>query len=98
MGPPESGRRPVSHASRIRPATWAAVTVLLLASLVGMLWVPSYARITPTLGGFPFFYWYQLLWVPIVAILSWLAYLLITPRRAAGGRHGDRDTGREEGK
>ncbi|HEY2443076.1 MAG TPA: DUF3311 domain-containing protein [Streptosporangiaceae bacterium] len=64
------------HPGRHRPVTWAAVTVLLLASLVGMLWVPFYARTTPKLGDFPFFYWYQLLWVPIVAILSWLAYLL----------------------
>jgi hypothetical protein len=28
----------------------------------------------PTLLGFPFFYWYQLLWVPITALLTWVAY------------------------
>ena len=28
------------------------------------------------LGGFPFFYWYQLMWVVIVAILAAVAYLL----------------------
>jgi hypothetical protein len=39
--------------------------------------VPFYNQSTPELGGFPFFYWYQLLWIPIVALLSWLAYLLI---------------------
>ncbi len=66
------------------PVRWAVITVLLLASLVGMLWVPFYARSTPKLGAFPFFYWYQLMWVPFVAIGSWAAYLLIRPRRASG--------------
>jgi hypothetical protein len=76
------------NSRRHSPITWAVVTVLLLASLVGMLWVPFYARTTPKLGAFPFFYWYQLMWVPLVAILSWIAYLLISSRRAAGGDGG----------
>jgi len=45
----------------------------LAAALVGTLWVPFYARATPKLGAFPFFYCYQLIWIPAVAILSWLA-------------------------
>jgi hypothetical protein len=68
---------------RKRAVTWIAITVLLLASVVGTLWVPFYARATPKLGDFPFFYWYQLIWVPIVAVLSWLAYLLIGRGRPA---------------
>jgi hypothetical protein len=71
---------------RKRTVTWIAIAVLLLASLVGTLWVPFYARATPKLGDFPFFYWYQLIWVPIVAVLSSLAYLLIgRGRRVAAG-------------
>jgi hypothetical protein len=77
MGQPNPPRRHV--------ITWIAITVLLLASLVGTLWVPFYARTTPKLGDFPFFYWYQLIWVPIVALLSWLAYLLIRGRPGAPG-------------
>jgi hypothetical protein len=76
------------NARRHSPVTWAIITVLLLASLVGTLWVPFYARVTPKLGAFPFFYWYQLMWVPVVAILSWAAYLLINSGRRPGGRHG----------
>jgi hypothetical protein len=38
--------------------------------------VPFYNHLTPTLGDFPFFYWYQLMWVPIVAILAAASYLL----------------------
>jgi hypothetical protein len=62
--------------ARPRTGIWIVIAVLLAASLVGTLWVPFYNHTTPTLGGFPFFYWYQLIWVPIVAILSFAAYLL----------------------
>src|SRR5215831_21118593 len=55
---------------------WIAIAILLAASLVGTLWVPFYNRLTPVHMGFPFFYWYQLMWVPIVAILAAVAYLL----------------------
>ena len=64
--------------------TYAAVTILLIAGIAGTLWVPIYARSTPKLGDFPFFYWYQLIWVPAVAILSWICYLLLRPRPAPG--------------
>ena len=51
--------------------------------------MPFYNNTTPTLGDFPFFYWYQLMWVPIVAILSAAAYVLsrqIERGNAAAGR------------
>ncbi len=66
----------VSRPGRIRVAAWIVIAVLLAAALIGTLWVPFYNHLTPALGGFPFFYWYQLVWVPIVAILSGFAYLL----------------------
>ena len=66
----------VSRPGRARVATWIVIGVLLTAALAGALWVPFYNRLTPALGGFPFFYWYQLMWVPIIAILSGIAYLL----------------------
>jgi len=65
-----------SRPARAHVGIWIAVTVLLVASLIATLWVPFYNHLTPKLGGFPFFYWYQLVWVPIVAILSAVAYLL----------------------
>jgi len=40
---------------------------LLLLPYVGLLWVPFYNFRDPTLFGFPFFYWYQLAWVPAAA-------------------------------
>jgi Protein of unknown function (DUF3311) len=48
--------------------------VLLLVPYVALLWVPFYNRVDPTLFGFPFFYWYQLAWVPLSALLTYLVY------------------------
>lgn len=65
-----------SHPARTHAGTWIVIMVLLAAALIGTLWIPFYNHTSPALWGFPFFYWYQLTWVPIVAILSGVAYLL----------------------
>lgn len=74
-----------------RPGTWIIVGVLLVIGVVGTLIVPIYARVTPKAGAFPFFYWYQLLWIPLVAILSWVCYLLVSrsSRRTRDEGRGD---------
>lgn len=48
--------------------------LILLLPFLALLYVPSYNRSEPYLWGFPFFYWYQLLWVPITVLLIWLVY------------------------
>ena len=48
--------------------------LLLLLPYVGLLWVPFYNMKQPELFGFPFFYWYQLAWVPLTSFLIWLVY------------------------
>ena len=48
--------------------------LLLLIPFLGLLWVPFYNFRDPYLLGFPFFYWYQLAWVPITALLTWIVY------------------------
>lgn len=48
--------------------------LLLLLPYVGLLWVSSYAKSAPTLWGFPFFYWYQFLWIPVSAIVTGCVY------------------------
>ena len=50
------------------------VRLLFILPFVAMLWVSSYNRIEPELFGFPFFYWYQLLWVIIGAIIAGIVY------------------------
>jgi Protein of unknown function (DUF3311) len=66
------------------PVVRVVVAILLIAPFAVYLAVPSYARIRPRLAGFPFFYWWQLLWVIITALFIGAAYLLT--RRARGGR------------
>jgi hypothetical protein len=49
--------------------------LLLAVPFVGTLWVPSYDRLEPRLGGIPFFYWYQFAWIFAGAILTFVVYL-----------------------
>jgi hypothetical protein len=55
-----------------RAASWARL--LLVLPFIAMLWVPSYNSVEPTLAGIPFFYWYQLAWVPLTSLLTWIVY------------------------
>jgi hypothetical protein len=52
--------------------------ILLAVAIVLPLTPQMYSFDQPRLGGMPFFYWYQLVWVPISAALSGIAYLLVT--------------------
>jgi membrane protein implicated in regulation of membrane protease activity len=61
-----------------------AVLILVLAPVVALLWVGSYAKEDPRLWGFPFFYWYQLLWVFIASGCTYVAYRLIHNARRGG--------------
>ncbi|MGW6905493.1 MULTISPECIES: DUF3311 domain-containing protein [unclassified Streptomyces] len=65
-----------------------AIAVLLLAPAAGLLWVPLYAGADPRLAGTPFFYWYQLAWVPGCGLCLLAAYALTDRRRH---RHPRRD-------
>ncbi|MHB8252373.1 MAG: DUF3311 domain-containing protein [Acidiferrobacter sp.] len=61
------------------------VYLLLLVPFLGTLWVPLYNRVNPTILGFPFFYWYQLAWVPISVVLTGIVYLLTEPHHTSTG-------------
>jgi Protein of unknown function (DUF3311) len=50
---------------------------LLIFPAVGLLFPALYARQTPVLFGFPFFYWYQFAWVFLTAAITGLVYLLV---------------------
>lgn len=52
------------------------VYTLLAIPFIGTLWVPLYDHVRPTLFGFPFFYWYQLAWVPVSVTLTAIVYLV----------------------
>jgi Protein of unknown function (DUF3311) len=44
---------------------------LLVIPFVAVLFPSFFNYDAPALGGMPFFYWYQLLWVPITVALTW---------------------------
>ena len=65
----------------------AAAGVLLAIPIVALMWVSSYSKIEPKLWGFPFFIWYQFLWVFLCSAMTWTAYKLVLrarPHRAMG--------------
>ena len=64
--------------------------VLLALPFLGLLYPPLYATENPELFGFPFFYWYQFVWVPVTAGLTYLVYRKTRPTE----RPARRPTGR----
>ena len=50
------------------------VLLLLLLPLVAVLVPEVYNFRNPSVGGMPFFYWWQLLWIPGVAVCVGIVY------------------------
>ena len=48
--------------------------MLFVIQFVAVLWPPFYNKAEPYWIGVPFFYWYQLLWVIIGAVLTAIVY------------------------
>jgi len=48
--------------------------LLLILPYVALCFPPIYARSTPQLLGFPFFYWYQLAWVVLASVIMGVVY------------------------
>jgi len=71
------------HRLSARDKTLAGV--LLAIPLLALLLVPVYARRGPEVLGFPFFYWYQLMWVFFAAGFTHSAYLVIRRTRGETG-------------
>ena len=76
--PPVQSRSSSGSKSPIaaHPVTSAVIAVLIIACIAGTLVVPIYARTTPKIGDFPFFYFYLLAYMPVVAIVLWIVVQL----------------------
>ena len=71
-----------SGTSLARVRRWSGVSLLLLPVL-GLTWVPSYAREEPRLFDVPFFYWYQLAWIGLcIACMAGAALLFPSSDRS----------------
>ncbi|MGL5861896.1 MAG: DUF3311 domain-containing protein [Phycicoccus sp.] len=84
----------------VPPANTALLVLagaLLVIPVVALLWVSSYARVEPMLGDWPFFVWYQFLWVFLCSGMTYLAHrivLIARPHRPMRG--GTRPAGTTE--
>jgi hypothetical protein len=82
--------RDTSNRRSVSPGRAIVVAILVAIPFVALCWVGSYAKVDPKLGGFPFFFWYQLLWVLITATLTFIAYrILESGRRHRSGGSAD---------
>ncbi len=78
----------------------AIACVLLALPMIALAWVGSYAKTDPKLWGFPFFIWYQFLWVFLCSAMTFTAYKLVLkarPHRPMPGHTGT-DKSREAGR
>ena len=60
----------------------AFAAVLLAIPVAALLWVGSYSSVEPVFAGFPFFIWYQFVWVFLCAACTWAAYRVVRKARA----------------
>ena len=55
---------------------WLLILALLTPAVVIPLWGPLYDRVDPKLGGFPFFFWFQIAMIGVAVVLTSLAMLV----------------------
>jgi hypothetical protein len=67
--------------------------VLCAIPIIALMLVNTYAKKEPMLGGFPFFFWYQFLWVFLCSAFTYAAYVVVQkarphrPMNAAGDEY-----------
>ena len=82
---------PAPRASSRR--TWTVICLLLAPAVVLPLLVPLYDSTDPTLLGFPFYFWFQMVMIPVAVVLTAIAYYL-----AKGADRRDREARRAGGR
>jgi hypothetical protein len=90
-GPAGSALSPAGQPAALSPLRVLAAVCILLP-IIAVFWVPWFNRLTPEVLGFPFFYWYQLVWVVLTAALLTVATSAV--RRDEAARRGRNGAGR----
>lgn len=82
-GSTSNGYDPVK--ARRRRLRWY---LLLLLQCAAVAWPPLYNKVEPAWAGIPFFYWYQLLWIAVGAVLTAIVYFATesTRQKADAGK------------
>jgi hypothetical protein len=70
------GERRKGLATRASKRKFKPLLLLLLIPFIALCWPPFYNFRQPDFIGIPFFYWFQLLWIIITAIITAVVYLL----------------------
>jgi hypothetical protein len=78
MTQPPAARTPAGSRSpyAAHPVISAVIAILIIASVFFSLYVPLYASATPMVGDFPFFYFFLLIYMPVVGIVLGIVLLL----------------------
>ena len=63
-----------NHGSTNGRRGWSWWYLLFVLQFVAVLWPAFYNTVEPSWAGIPFFYWYQMLWVIIGAVLTAIVY------------------------
>jgi hypothetical protein len=84
MPQPPAARTPAGSRSQYaaHPVISAVIAILIIASVFFSLYVPLYASVTPKVGDFPFFYFFLLVYMPVVGIALGIVLLLQNRLRA----------------
>lgn len=61
-----------------RSGPYVITGILLAIAIVVPLFVPAYSHDEPRLAGMPFFYWYQMMWIPITSGLVGISFWLVS--------------------
>ena len=80
--PEEARPRDDGVTARVARSDHHPINWLLLLPLVLTLFPPIYNSIDPTIGDIPFFYWYQVLWIPVSVLVTTIVYRSATRERA----------------
>src|ERR1700733_4220967 len=69
-----SNRPRGTHVEPTESAGRSWLWLILLLPYIALLWLPFYNDTRPSFAGFPFFYWYQFLWVPLTSLIIYIVY------------------------
>jgi hypothetical protein len=83
--------RPTWDSIAAHPLVSAVIAILVIATVFFSLYVPLYASVTPKIGDFPFFYFYLIVYMPVVGIVLGIVIWLqakLRPAAAPGDEAG----------
>jgi hypothetical protein len=70
------------------PVISAVIAILIFACVFFSVYVPLYASATPKVGDFPFFYFYLLVYMPVVGIVLGIVLFLQSRMRTVAADAG----------